>query len=251
MTEKAKKEKKRILIIEDEYRIVESLKFNLEGENYIVHHASLGKEGLELFRRRKPDLILLDLMLPEGQSGIDILREIRQEDSNIPVIIITAKTTEIDEVVGMEMEADDYITKPFSMAVLKSHIKRRLKVAAQKGAIEEKEQEPKEINIGDIHMNYAQRECKIQGKPVKLGYKEFEILWYLANNPNQVFKREQIMEEVWQVDQPLDTKTVDVHIRWIRKKIEPKPEAPRYIETVRGVGYKFSSAHQDRELDKS
>ena len=251
MAERTKKEKKKILIIEDEYRIVESLKFNLEGENYSVYHASLGKEGLELFKRRKPDLILLDLMLPEGKSGIDILRRIRQEDPSVPVIIITAKTTEIDEVVGMEMEADDYITKPFSMAVLKSHIKRRLKVAEQKGAAEEKEEERKEIKNGDIYMNYAQRECKVRGKPVKLGYKEFEILWYLASNPNQVFKREQIMEEVWKVDQPLDTKTVDVHIRWIRKKIEPKPEAPRYIETVRGVGYKFSSSHQSPQNDNS
>ena len=230
--------KKKILIIEDEHKLVETLSYNLRAEGYTVFTAATGEEGLDQARRRQPELVILDLMLPQ-MGGIEVCRILRQE-SEIPILIITAKTSEIDEVVGLEMGADDYMTKPFSMRELLARVRALLRRTAQTQKVVE-EHAVEEIRIGDLSMNYSQRTCLVGGKPVNLGYKEFEILWFLACSPDRVFTRDEIMKHVWNVDTPLDTKTVDVHIRWIRKKIEPEPETPRYIETVRGVGYKFST----------
>jgi len=232
--------RKKILIIEDEHRIVETLNYTLVNqEGYIVYTAPTGEEGLEQYRRRQPDLIILDLMLPE-MSGTDVLRIIRQENENIPIIILTAKTSEIEKVVNYRIGADFYLTKPYSLEELKEVIKVCLKRTSQTTKVVE-EKDVEEIKVGDLIMNYSKRECSVAGKPVNLGYKEFEILWFLARSPDRVFNRDEIMKEVWGLEAPLDTKTVDVHIRWIRKKIEPEPENPKYIETVRGVGYKFST----------
>ncbi|HNW32254.1 MAG TPA: response regulator transcription factor [Caldisericia bacterium] len=231
--------KKKILVIDDEHRIVETITYNLRAEGYTVFTAATAEEGLEQLRRRQPDLVVLDLMLP-GMSGTDFLRIIRQE-SQVPVIILTAKTSEIDKVVNLKMGSDDYMTKPYSFAELLARIEALLRRTNQAPKIAE-ERAPEEIRVGDLYMNYSKRECVINGKPVNLGYKEFEILWFLASNPDKVFRRDDIMSKVWGIEGiPLDTKTVDVHIRWIRKKIEPDPENPKYIETVRGVGYKFST----------
>jgi len=230
--------KKKILIIEDEHKLVETLSYNLRAEGYTVFTAATGEEGLDQARRRQPELVILDLMLPQ-MGGIEVCRILRQE-SEIPILIITAKTSEIDKVVGLEMGADDYMTKPFSMRELLARVRALLRRTAQTQKVVE-EHAVEEIRVGDLAMNYSQRTCTVAGRPVNLGYKEFEILWFLARSPDRVFTRDEIMKHVWNVDTPLDTKTVDVHIRWIRKKIEPEPETPRYIETVRGVGYKFST----------
>jgi len=245
MNKPSEKNRKKILIIEDEYRIVETLRFNLEAEGYIVYSASTGEEGLALKKRRKPDLIVLDLMLPRT-GGTEVIRTIRTEDETTPIIVLTAKTGVIDSVLHFELGANDFVTKPYSIDDLKARIKARLREASKRDKSEDK-QPVEEIQVKDLQMNYSQRTCIVAGKSVNLGYKEFEILWFLASSPDRVFTREQIMERVWGVEQPLDTKTVDVHIRWIRKKIEPAPENPKYIETVRGVGYKFSTVNKEPE----
>lgn len=245
MNKPSEKNRKKILIIEDEYRIVETLRFNLEAEGYIVYSASTGEEGLALKKRRKPDLIVLDLMLPR-LGGTEVIRNIRTEDETTPIIVLTAKTGVIDSVLHFELGANDFVTKPYSIDDLKARIKARLREASKRDKSEDK-QPVEEIQVKDLQMNYSQRTCIVAGKSVNLGYKEFEILWFLASSPDRVFTREQIMERVWGVEQPLDTKTVDVHIRWIRKKIEPAPENPKYIETVRGVGYKFSTVNKEPE----
>ncbi|HOO96604.1 MAG TPA: response regulator transcription factor [Caldisericia bacterium] len=245
MNKPSEKNRKKILIIEDEYRIVETLRFNLEAEGYIVYSASTGEEGLALKKRRKPDLIVLDLMLPR-LGGTEVIRNIRAEDETTPIIVLTAKTGVIDSVLHFELGANDFVTKPYSIDDLKARIKARLREASKRDKSEDK-QPVEEIQVKDLQMNYSQRTCIVAGKSVNLGYKEFEILWFLASSPDRVFTREQIMERVWGVEQPLDTKTVDVHIRWIRKKIEPAPENPKYIETVRGVGYKFSTVSKESD----
>lgn len=239
MSNQSSSNKKKILIVEDEHRIVETLSYNLRSEGYMVFTASTGEEGLEQYRRRQPELIILDLMLPE-MSGTDVLRIIRQENDNIPILILTAKTSEIEKVVNFRIGADDYLTKPFSVPELLARIEALLRRTNQTTKVVE-EKDVEEIKVGDLVMNYSKRECSVANKPVNLGYKEFEILWFLAKSPDRVFNRDEIMKEVWGLEAPLDTKTVDVHIRWIRKKIEPEPENPKYIETVRGVGYKFST----------
>lgn len=245
MNKPSEKNRKKILIIEDEYRIVETLRFNLEAEGYIVYSASTGEEGLALKKRRKPDLIVLDLMLPR-LGGTEVIRNIRAEDETTPIIVLTAKTDVINSVLHFELGANDFVTKPYSIDDLKARIKARLREASKRDKSEDK-QPVEEIQVKDLQMNYSQRTCIVAGKSVNLGYKEFEILWFLASSPDRVFTREQIMERVWGVEQPLDTKTVDVHIRWIRKKIEPAPENPKYIETVRGVGYKFSTVSKESD----
>lgn len=245
MNKPSEKNRKKILIIEDEYRIVETLRFNLEAEGYIVYSASTGEEGLALKKRRKPDLIVLDLMLPR-LGGTEVIRNIRAEDETTPIIVLTAKTGVIDSVLHFELGANDFVTKPYSIDDLKARIKARLREASKRDKSEDK-QPVEEIQVKDLQMNYSQRTCIVAGKSVNLGYKEFQILWFLASSPDRVFTREQIMERVWGVEQPLDTKTVDVHIRWIRKKIEPAPENPKYIETVRGVGYKFSTVSKESD----
>jgi DNA-binding response OmpR family regulator len=235
--------KKKVLIVEDEHKIQETLSYNLRSEGYTVFTALTAEEGLEQARRRQPDLIVLDLMLP-GKTGIEFCREFRQE-FDTPILILSAKTTEIDKVVGLEMGADDYMTKPFSVREFLTRVRVLLRRTSKTTKVVE-EHPVEEIRVGDLVMNYSQRTCLVAGKPVNLGYKEFEILWFLARSPDRVFTRENIMEHVWGVEAPLDTKTVDVHIRWIRKKIEVHPENPKYIETVRGVGYKFST-HKTEE----
>lgn len=227
---------KRILIIDDEPMIVESVSYNLKQEGYEVIAAGDGETGLKLAQSETVDLILLDLMLP-GINGLEICRILRQH-SEVPIIMLTAKEAEIDRILGLEIGADDYITKPFSMRELLARIKSVLKrtVAAPGGNYND---QSRMINSGELTIDLLGHEVTLDGKPVSLSSKEFELLRVLATHPGQVLTREQLLSLVWGDDFYGDDRTVDVHIRWLREKIEADPGDPTYILTVRGAGYKF------------
>ncbi len=226
---------KQILIIDDEQMIVESVSYNLKQEGYEVLTATDGETGLELAQTKEVDLILLDLMLP-GMNGMEICKIIRQQ-SSVPIIMLTAKEGEIDRVLGLELGADDYVTKPFSMRELLARIKTVLKrtVASGAGMLDT----PKVIRIGELQIDLLGHDVTIKGQSVNLSSKEYELLRILASHPGQVLSREQLLNLVWGNDFYGDSRTVDVHIRWLREKIEVDPGDPEYILTVRGVGYKF------------
>ncbi len=226
---------KQILIIDDEQMIVESVSYNLKQEGYEVLTATDGETGLELAQTKEVDLILLDLMLP-GMNGMEICKIIRQQ-SSVPIIMLTAKEGEIDRVLGLELGADDYVTKPFSMRELLARIKTVLKrtVASGAGMLDT----PKVIRIGELQIDLLGHDVTVKGQSVNLSSKEYELLRILASHPGQVLSREQLLNLVWGNDFYGDSRTVDVHVRWLREKIEVDPGDPEYILTVRGVGYKF------------
>ncbi len=225
---------KRILIIDDEPMIVESVSYSLKQEGYEVLSAGDGIEGLKLVESEELDLILLDLMLP-GMNGLEVCRTIRQT-SNIPIIMLTAKEGEIDRVLGLELGADDYVTKPFSMREVLARIKTVLKRSSFGGAAMDP---PKLIVARDLQIDLLGHEVTVKEKVVNLSSKEYELLRILASHPGQVLTREQLLNLVWGNDFYGDDRTVDVHVRWLREKIEEDPGNPQYILTVRGVGYKF------------
>lgn len=226
---------KRILIIDDEPMIVESVGYNLKKEGYEVVSAGNGEDGLKLAESKEIDLILLDLMLP-GLNGLEICRSIRR-DSNIPIIMLTAKEAEIDRVLGFELGADDYVTKPFSMRELMARVRSVLK-RANPGTTVSPEQS-KSVKTGELIIDLLGHEVTVKGQIINLAGKEYDLLRILANHPGQVLSREQLLNLVWGNDFYGDTRTVDVHIRWLREKIEDDPANPQYILTVRGIGYKF------------
>ena len=225
---------KRILIIDDEPLIVESVSYSLKQEGYEVVAAADGVEGLKLAETEEPDLVLLDLMLP-GMNGLEVCRTIRRS-SDLPIIMLTAKEGEIDRVLGLELGADDYVTKPFSMRELLARIKSVLKRTAPTGGAPEG---PKVLVSNDLQIDLLGHEVTVKGEIVNLSSKEYELLRILAGHPGQVLTREQLLNLVWGNDFYGDDRTVDVHIRWLREKIEEDPGNPQYILTVRGVGYKF------------
>ena len=225
---------KRILIIDDEPMIVESLSYNLKQEGYEVVSATDGEKGLSLAESDEVDLILLDLMLP-GINGFEICRAIRKT-SQVPIIILTAKEGEIDRVLGLELGADDYVTKPFSIREVLARIKtvlKRTNISAHPG------EQLKIITVGDLRIDLLGHEVSVRGETVNLSSKEYDLLRILANHAGQVLSREQLLNLVWGNDFYGDSRTVDVHIRWLREKLEEDPGSPQYIITVRGVGYKF------------
>jgi two-component system response regulator RegX3 len=222
--------KTRILVVEDEPAISEPLAESLEREGFEPEVAGTIASAREAYQRRTPDLVLLDVMLPDG-DGRDLAREIRRE-SDVPIIMLTARGEEIDRVLGLELGADDYVVKPFSMRELTARIRaimRRGKGPERRGPIE----------IGDLRLDPASRTVTKSGQPVELAAKEFDLLNMLMASAGQVLKREQIMDEVWDPHWFGPTKTLDVHISWLRKKIEDDPSKPRYITTIRGVGFRF------------
>jgi two-component system response regulator RegX3 len=222
--------KHRILVVEDEPAISEPLAESLIREGFDADVAPTVEAARDTFERRKPDLILLDVMLPDG-DGRDLAREIRRE-SDVPIIMLTARGEEIDRVLGLELGADDYVVKPFSMRELTARIRaimRRGRAAERRGPIE----------IGDLVLDPAARTATKAGSPVELAAKEFDLLNLLMANAGDVLKREHIMDEVWDPHWFGPTKTLDVHISWLRKKIEDDPSHPRYITTIRGVGFRF------------
>lgn len=228
-----------ILAVDDEANILELLKFNLSKEGYHVIGATNGFDATGLAREEKPDLIILDVMLPE-MDGYDVLRTLKanKETASIPVIMLSAKSEVLDKVVGLELGADDYITKPFSprevVTRVKVHLRRKAPLNAQV-----QEETKNEIRIGRLVIRPEKYEAVLDGTKLDLTPKEFELLHLLAANPGRVFTRDILLERIWGYDSVRETRTVDVHIRYLRQKIERNPASPEYIETVRGVGYRL------------
>jgi len=223
----------KILVIEDEEHIVELLKFNLESNGYDVVSASDGLEGLNMVKSERPDLILLDLMLPK-MDGIEVCKQVKSDSDlqEIPIIMLTAKGSETDKVLGLEIGADDYITKPFSIRELMARVKVVLRRTFKEGAPDKE----KIIEIGDLEIHVDRHEIVRGDEVFQLTYKEFELLRTLAENKGKVLSRNYLLDEIWGYDYYGETRTVDVHIRHLRKKIETNDH--KYIETVRGIGYK-------------
>lgn len=223
-----------VLVVEDEPNLREPLVYLLEKEGYEVIEAEDGNQAVDVFRRKNPDLVLLDLMLP-GMSGNEVCRLIRQE-SQVPIIMITAKDTEIDKVVGLEIGADDYITKPYStrelLARMKAVLRRGSEPVASDSGI---------LKAGPVVMDLDRHTVSVNGEPIQMPLKEFELLELLIENVNRVLTRGQIIDRVWGSNYFGDTKTLDVHVKRVRSKIEEDPSRPRHLITVRGLGYKFEA----------
>lgn len=224
----------RILIVEDEESFSDPLSYLLEREGYDVAVAATGPDALAEFDRSGADLVLLDLMLP-GLSGVDVCRALRQR-SSVPVIMLTAKDSEVDKVVGLEMGADDYVTKPYSGRELLARIK-----AVLRRLSEPEELLPATIEAGPVRMDVERHIVQVQGEEISMPLKEFELLEMLLRNTGRVLTRGQLIDRVWGSDYVGDTKTLDVHIKRLRAKIEPHPSKPQHIITVRGLGYKFEA----------
>lgn len=224
----------RILVVEDEISYSDPLSYLLRKEGYEVAVAETGPAALEEFDRAGADLVLLDLMLP-GLSGGDVCRALRQR-SNVPVIMLTAKDSEIDKVVGLEIGADDYVTKPYSSRELLARIK-----AVLRRLSEPEDLLPSTLEAGPVRMDVERHVVTVNGAPASLPLKEFELLEILLRNTGRVLTRMQLIDRVWGSDYVGDTKTLDVHVKRLRAKIEPDPASPRHIVTVRGLGYKFEA----------
>jgi two-component system response regulator RegX3 len=224
----------KILVVEDEQSLREPLVYLLEKEGYEVVHAADGEQAIKVFNAQQPDLILLDLMLPK-KSGNEVCQIIRQT-SNVPIIMLTAKDSEIDKVVGLEIGADDYVTKPYSTPELKARIK-----AVLRRNIEPQVELGNVLEAGGVRMDIERHEVEVNGQRVQLPLKEFELLELLLENVNRVLTRGQIIDRVWGSDYFGDTKTLDVHVKRIRSKIEEDPARPEHLVTVRGLGYKFQA----------
>jgi two-component system response regulator RegX3 len=222
----------RVLVVEDEESFSDALSYMLRKEGFEVAVAATGPDALESFDRAGADLVLLDLMLP-GLPGTEVCRELRTK-SNVPVIMLTAKDSEVDKVVGLELGADDYVTKPFSSRELVARIRAVLR---RRGDVEELA--PPTLEAGPVRMDVERHVVTVSGREVPLPLKEFELLEVLLRNAGRVLTRMQLIDRVWGADYVGDTKTLDVHIKRLRAKIEPVPSTPRFIITVRGLGYKF------------
>lgn len=229
--------KKKVLVIDDESYIVELLKFNLEMSGYEVYESYDGFDGFLKAKETKPDIILLDWMLP-NITGVDVLAKIRTEKDikNTPVIMLTAKNMENDKIQGLECGADDYMTKPFSIKELLARINSVMRRYGTTNNVEEEELEI--LTLGDINVNISKHEVTKNGKKLDLTFKEFELLKLLIKNRGKVLSRNYLLDKIWGYEYYGETRTVDVHIRYLRKKIEDEDNNEKYIETIRGVGYK-------------
>jgi two-component system OmpR family response regulator len=225
----------KILIVEDDLNLMATLKYNLLKEGYSVVTANDGAQAVEIARSQKPDLIVLDLMLPT-LSGFEVCRILRK-DMRVPIMMLTAKMDEVDKIVGLEIGADDYMTKPFSMRELLARLRAMLRRAGM--AVPHQAEEPTLLKMGDLEIDTGRHQALHRGVPLDLTPKEFDLLHFLARNKGFVFSREQLLEKVWGYDYAGGTRTVDVHIRWLRKKVETDPGHPKHLLTVRGTGYKL------------
>ncbi|MFW2384158.1 MAG: response regulator [Acidimicrobiales bacterium] len=226
--------KQRILVVDDEPSFIDALSISLEAEGYEVFTALDGFQALERFRKNRPDLILLDLMLPRI-SGVDVCRDIRGS-SNVPIIMVTAKSSEVDVVVGLEVGADDYITKPYRIRELLARIRATLR------RVEESKQGGSSgvLELGGVTLDRERHEVTVDGEPVSMPLKEFDLLEILMANAGRVVTREILFDRVWGYDYIGDSKTLDVHVKRLRAKVETDPSKPERIITIRGLGYKFS-----------
>lgn len=224
-----------ILVVEDDPNLLATLKYNLQKDGYEVVTAVDGPEAVSTARRINPDLIILDIMLPV-LDGFEVCRILRKEMS-VPIMMLTAKTEEMDKIVGLEIGADDYMTKPFSMRELLARMRAMLRRTRM--AVTPPIEEDSKIRINNLEIDPARHMASLKENLLNLTPKEFDLLSFLARNRGMVFNREQLLEKVWGYDYAGDTRTVDVHIRWLRKKIETNPQKPRYLITVRGTGYKM------------
>jgi len=223
----------KILIVDDEKLLVKGLKFNFEQDGYQVETAYDGEEAIRLARDKSIDLIILDLMLPK-MDGLTVCQKVR-EFSNVPIIMLTAKNEDMDKILGLEYGADDYLTKPFNILELKARVKAILRRSHSSGGSQKKNN----VKVGDIELDYNSRSVKIKGKTISLTAKEFDLIDLFVTNPGRVYSRENLLDIIWGYDYPGDIRTVDVHVRRLREKIEPNPAEPTYIQTKWGVGYYF------------
>jgi len=226
----------RVLIVEDEESFADPLAFLLRKEGFTTAIAATGQQALDEFDRNGADIVLLDLMLP-GMSGTDVCKALRLR-SAVPVIMVTARDSEIDKVVGLELGADDYVTKPYSSRELIA----RIRAVLRRGADSELDAAvPAALQAGPVRMDVERHVVTVSGREVSLPLKEFDLLEYLLRNAGRVLTRGQLIDRVWGADYVGDTKTLDVHVKRLRSKIEPDPSAPRYLVTVRGLGYKYEA----------
>jgi DNA-binding response OmpR family regulator len=228
----------KILVVEDEKALQETLAYNLEHEGYEVTVAGDGETAIEKARAIHPDLLVLDIMLP-GKDGFEVCRILRQE-MNTPILMLTARDDEIDRVVGLEVGADDYMTKPFSMRELMARVKamlRRVRLIRQEVQVVEPPSE--QLKFGNLTIDLKRREANLNNKPLELKPKEYDLLLYFLEHPSRALSRDTLLEQVWGWDFSGDSRTVDVHIRWLREKIEEDPSTPKRLVTVRGAGYRF------------
>jgi two-component system, OmpR family, response regulator RegX3 len=226
-----------VLLVEDEHSFVEALTVGLKREGFRVQTAADGAEALELFDVVKPDLVLLDVMLPKI-SGVDVCRELRRR-STVPIIMVTAKGSEIDTVVGLEVGADDYVTKPYRLRELVARMRAVLRRRPVDGSVRAAAGDV--LEVGDVRLDPERHEVDIRGEPVKLPLKEFELLEILLANAGRVLPRDTLIDRVWGTDYVGDTKTLDVHVKRLRAKVEEDPAAPTRIVTIRGLGYKYDT----------
>jgi DNA-binding response OmpR family regulator len=229
-----------ILVVEDEPSLQETLAYNLKKEGYTVEAVGDGREALDLARKLKPDLIVLDLMLP-SIDGFEVTRILRKEMTT-SILMLTARDDEIDRVVGLEVGADDYLTKPFSMRELMARVKaqlRRVRLIREEMGKQDIEASQEKLSFDNLVINQTRREVILNDEPLQLKPKEYELLTFLAEHKGQMLSREFILERVWGWDYIGDSRTVDVHVRWLRQKIEAEPAKPERIITVRGGGYRF------------
>ena len=234
----------RILLVDDEHAIQTLLSYPLRKDGYDVVQASDGREALARFAEAPYDLVVLDVMMPK-LDGLEVCRRLRA-NSTVPVIMLTAKAEEIDKVLGLELGADDYITKPFSMREFRSRVKAALRRAGMSRSPDEPTQE-EPLEVGDLRIDPAKRTVSVRGNKVALTFVEFEILAALAGNPGRVFTREVLLTRIWGDSAYRDPRTIDVHIRHLREKLEVDAKRPDYLFTVRGVGYRFRDVDGDAE----
>lgn len=225
---------KKILVVDDEAPILEALAYGLRKAGFTTLVAANAEAAMRIFREKQPDLVILDVMLPTA-SGLQVCKQIRSEGAT-PVILLTARAAEQDKVIGLELGADDYVTKPFSVRELIA----RVKAVLRRGAAESKAED---INLGDLVISESRHEVKLSGEAVELSPKEFALLTFLARNPGIAFSRQTLLDRVWSADAFVDERTIDVHMRWLRSKIEEDPSNPTRLVTVRGIGYKLVAEH--------
>lgn len=225
---------KRVLVVDDEKLIVKGIRFSLEQDGMEVDSAYDGEEALQLAKQNSYDMVLLDVMLPK-YDGFEVCQQIR-EFSDMPIIMLTAKGDDMDKILGLEYGADDYITKPFNILEVKARIKAIMRRTSK---LEERKADPDKVVSGDLTLDIEGHRLQIRGREINLTSKEFDMLLLLVNNEGKVYSRDNLLHEIWGDDYPGDARTVDVHIRRLREKIEPNPSEPRYVHTKWGVGYYY------------